>query len=47
MDCFQGVVAWLSNSMFVWHVMACCENCFVGISYTTIGLENWVVFAHV
>ena len=24
-------------------VMACCENCFVGISYATIGLENRVV----
>ena len=46
-DCFQGVVAWLGDNMFVWLVMACCENCFVGIFYATIGLENQVVFAHV
>ena len=47
MDCFHEVVAWLSDSMFVWPVMACCENYFVGISYATIGLDNRVVFAHV
>ena len=39
-DCFQGIVAWLGDSMFVWPIVACCENCFVGISYATIGLEN-------
>ena len=31
--------------MFVWPVMAVCVDCFVGISYATIGLENQVVFA--
>ena len=31
--------------MFVWHVMAVCVDCFVGISYAIIGLENQVVFA--
>ena len=46
-DCFHDVVAWLSDSMFVWPVMACCKNCFVGISYATIGRDNRVVFAHV
>ena len=30
--------------MFVWPVMAVCVDCFVGISYATIGLENQVVF---
>ena len=47
MDCFHYVVAWLSNRIFVWPVMACCENCFVGIFYAIIGLDNRVVFAHV
>ena len=37
---FHDVVAWLSDNMFVWPVMACCENCFVGISYATIDLDN-------
>ena len=46
-DCFHDVVAWLGDNMFVWPVMACYENCFVGISYTIIGLDNRVVFAHV
>ena len=46
-DCFQGVVAWLSDGMFVWPIMACCEKCFVGISYATISLENRVFFAHI
>ena len=31
--------------MFVWFVMVVCVDCFVGISYATIGLENQVVFA--
>ena len=47
MDCFHDVVAWLGDSMFVWPVMACYENYFMGISYATIGLDNRVVFAHV
>ena len=33
------------GSIFVWPVMAVCVDCFVGISYSTIGLENQVVFA--
>ena len=32
-------------SMFVSPVMVVCVDCFVGISYATIGLENQVVFA--
>ena len=47
MDCFHDVVVWLGDSMFVWPVMSCYENCFVGKSYATIGLDNRVVFAHV
>ena len=31
--------------MFVWPVMAVCVDCFVGISYATIGRENQVFFA--
>ena len=31
--------------MFVWPMMTVCVDCFVGISYATIGLENQVVFA--
>ena len=46
-DCFHDVAAWPGDSMFMWPVMACCENCFVGISYATIDLDNRVVFAHV
>ena len=46
-DCFHDIGTWLSDSMFIWHVMACCENCFVGIFYATISLANRVVFAHV
>ena len=45
MDHFHDVVAWLSDNMFVWLVMACCENCFMVISYATISLDNRVVFA--
>ena len=30
--------------MFVWPVMAVCVDCFIGISYATIGLENQVFF---
>ena len=32
--------------MFVWPVMAVSVDCFVGISYDIIGLENQVVFAY-
>ena len=32
------------GSMFVWPVMVVWVDCFVGISYTTIGRENQVVF---
>ena len=46
-ECFHNVVVWLSDSMFVWPIMACCENYFVGISYPTISLNNRVVFPHV
>ena len=37
------VVLWPGSGMFVWSV-AICVNCFMGISYATIGLENQVVF---
>ena len=36
---------WPKYDMFVWPVMVVCVDCFVGISYATIGLENQVVFA--
>ena len=32
------------GGMFVCHVMTAYVDCFVGISYATIGLENQVVF---
>ena len=35
-----GVVLCPGGGMFVWPVMAVCVDCFVGISYATIGLEN-------
>ena len=41
----SGVVLCLGGGMFVWPVMAVCVDCFVGISYATIGLEYQVVFA--
>ena len=31
--------------MFVLPMMVVCVDCFVGISYATIGLENQVAFA--
>ena len=40
----SGVVLCLSGGMFVWLVMVVCVDCFVGISYATIVLENQVVF---
>ena len=39
-DYFHNVVAWLGDNMFVWPVTACYKNCFVGIYYATIGLDN-------
>ena len=33
-----GVDVWPEYGMFVWHVMVICVDCFVGISYATIGL---------
>ena len=33
------------GGIFVWLVMTVCVDCFVDISYATIGLENQVVFA--
>ena len=38
------VVLCPGGGMFVWPVMAVCVDCFVGISYATIGRENQVVF---
>ena len=40
----SGAVLCLSDGMFVWPVMAVCVDCFVGISYATIGHENQFVF---
>ena len=40
-----GVVLCPGGGMFVWPVIVVCVDCFVGISYATIGLENQVVFA--
>ena len=41
----SGVVLCPGGDMFVWLVMAICVECFVAISYATIGLEDQVVFA--
>ena len=41
----SGVILCPGGGMFVWHVMDVCVECFVGISYATIGLANQVVFA--
>ena len=41
----SGAVLCPGGGMFVWPVMAVCVDCFVGISYATIDLENQVVFA--
>ena len=30
--------------MFMWPMIVVCVDCFVGISYAIIGLENQVVF---
>ena len=38
------VVLYVSGGMFVWPVMDVCVDCFVGISYAIIGLENEVAF---
>ena len=40
-----GTVLCPGSGMFVWPMMAVCVDCFVGISYATIGLENQVGFA--
>ena len=40
-----GAVLCPGGGMFVWLVMVVCVDCFVGISYAIIGLENQVVFA--
>ena len=40
-----GIVLCPGCGMFVWPVMTVCVDCFVGISYATIGLENQVVFS--
>ena len=40
-----GAVLCPGGSMFVWPVMAICVDCFVGISYAKIGLENQVFFS--
>ena len=36
---------WPEYGMFVWPMMVICVDCFVAISYATIGRENQVVFA--
>ena len=41
----MGSNVWPEYGMFVWLVMVVCVDCFVGISYATIGLENQVAFA--
>ena len=40
----SGAVLCPGSGMFVWPVMAICVDCFMGISYATIGCENQVVF---
>ena len=39
-----GTVLCPGCGMFVWLMMAICVDCFVGISYVIISLENQVVF---
>ena len=41
----SGTVLCPGCGMFMWPVMVVCEDCFMGISYNTIGIENQVVFA--
>ena len=41
----MGSDVWPEYDMFVRPVMVVCVDCFVSISYATIGLENGVVFA--
>ena len=41
----SGVVLYPGGGIFVWPMMAVCVDCFLGISYAIIGLENQVVFA--
>ena len=41
----SGIVLCLGCGMVMCPVMVVCVDCFVGISYATIGLENQVVFA--
>ena len=41
----SGAILCSGGGMFVWPVMAVCVDCFVGISYAIIGLENHVFFA--
>ena len=41
----MGLNVWPKYGMFVLPMMAICVDCFVGISYATIGHENQVVFA--
>ena len=40
-----GTILCPGCGMFVWPMMTVCVDCFMGISYATIGLENQVVFA--
>ena len=41
----SGTVLCPGCGMFMWLVMVVCVDCFMGISYAIIGLENQVVFA--
>ena len=41
----SGTILCPGCAMFVWSMMDVCVDCYVGISYAIIGLENQVVFA--
>ena len=40
-----GTILYSVRGMIVWLVMACCVDCFMGISYATTGLADQVVIA--
>ena len=41
----SGAILCSGGGLFVWSMMVVCVDCFIGISYATISLENQVVFA--
>ena len=41
----SGTVLYPVCGVIMWHVMACCVDYFVGISYATTGLKDQVVIS--